>query len=112
MIVITGATGTVGSAVVAALRAAGAPFRVAARRPVKAKALGAPVVEFDWDRPGTFDLAFAGAEKLFLLAPVTDPEPEDGPVAAAAAKRAGVRHIVKLSVIGADAEPGLLLARL
>jgi uncharacterized protein YbjT (DUF2867 family) len=111
MILITGATGTVGSAVVAALQAAGAPFRVGARNPLKARTLGVPVVEFDWDRPATFEPAFASAEKVFLLTPVSDRQPQYGTGAAAAAKRAGVRHIVKLSAIGADAEPGLLLPR-
>ncbi len=112
MILVIGATGTVGRTVVAALQAAGEEFRVGSRNPVKAQALGAPVVEFDWDRPPTFQTAFAGAEKVFLLAPVSDREPEYGLAAVAAAKRAGVRHIVKLSVIGADAEPGIMLGRL
>ena len=112
MILLTGATGTVGSAVVAALQAAGVPFRVAARTPVKAQTLGVPVVEFDWDRPETFEPAFTGAERLFLLTPVSDRQPEYGTGAAAAAKRVGVRHIVRLSVIGADAQPGLRLAQL
>jgi uncharacterized protein YbjT (DUF2867 family) len=112
MILVTGATGTVGRTVVAALQAAGAPFRVGTRSPVKAQALGAPVVELDWDRKETLEPAFAGADRVFLLAPVTDREPEYGAAAVAAARQAGTRHIVKLSVIGADAEPGLFLARL
>ncbi len=112
MILLTGATGTVGSATAAALQAAGARFRVGSRSPVKAQSLGVPVVEFDWDRPATFEPAFTGADQVFLLSPVSDKEPEYGTGAAAAARRAGVRHIVKLSVIGADAEPGLAIARL
>jgi uncharacterized protein YbjT (DUF2867 family) len=70
------------------------------------------VVELDWDRKETLEPAFAGADRVFLLAPLTDREPEYGAAAVAAARQAGTRHIVKLSVIGADAEPGLLLARL
>ncbi|HEX2450973.1 MAG TPA: SDR family oxidoreductase [Gemmatimonadales bacterium] len=112
MIVLTGATGTVGRWTVAALQAAGVPFRVAARTPLKAQALGMPVVEFDWDRPATFEPAFAGAETLFLLTPVAERQAEYGTGAAAAAKRVGVRHIVRLSVIGAEAEPGIALGRL
>ncbi len=111
MILLTGATGTIGSATAAALKAAGVPFRVAARSPVKAQTLGVPVVEFDWDRPDTFDRAFAGAERVFLLTPLSDRQPEYATAAVAAAKRAGVRHIVRVSVIGAEAEPGIILSR-
>jgi uncharacterized protein YbjT (DUF2867 family) len=111
MIVVTGATGTVGTATIAALQAAGAQFRVGARNPIKAQGLGVPVVEFDWDRPGTFEPAFAGAEKLFLLTPVSDRQPEYGRAAVAAARGAGVRYIVKLSAIGADLEPGMQIGR-
>jgi uncharacterized protein YbjT (DUF2867 family) len=112
MILVTGATGTVGTATVAALQAAGAPFRVGSRNPLKAQTLGASVVELDWDRPATLEPAFAGVEKLFLLTPVSDREPEYGRAAVAAASRAGVRHILKLSVIGADLEPGMRIGRL
>jgi uncharacterized protein YbjT (DUF2867 family) len=55
------------------------------------------------------DAAFAGAEHLFLLAPVSNRQPEYGAAAAEAARRAGVRHIVWLSAIGAEANPPLLL---
>ena len=106
MILLTGATGTVGSATAAALKAAGAPFRIGARSAAKAQTLGVPAVEFDWERPPDFDPAFAGADRVFLLTPVSDRQPDYARAAVAAAKRAGVRHIVKLSVIGADAEPG------
>ncbi|MGH7517039.1 MAG: SDR family oxidoreductase [Gemmatimonadales bacterium] len=112
MILLSGATGTVGSATAAALQAAGARFRVGSRSPVKAQSLGVLVVEFDWDRPATFEPAFTGADKIFLLTPVSDRQLEYGTTAVAAARRAGVRHIVKLSVIGADAEPGIAIARL
>jgi nucleoside-diphosphate-sugar epimerase len=47
MILVTGASGTVGSATVAALKAKGVDFKVGSRSPEKAKALGAPVVELD-----------------------------------------------------------------
>ena len=109
MIVLTGATGTVGRGVVAALQAAGARFRVATHNPVRAQSLGVPAVEFDWNRPATYEPAFAGAEKVFLLTPVTDHQAEYGANAAAAARSAGVRHIVWLSAIGAEAARPLLL---
>ena len=112
MILITGATGTIGAATVRALRSRGADFKIGVRSPDKAKRLEAASVEFDWDRPATFDAALRGVDKLFLLTPVSDRQVEYGKGLIAAAKKAGVRHIVKQSVIGADAEPGLALGRM
>jgi uncharacterized protein YbjT (DUF2867 family) len=109
MILVTGATGAVGRGVVAALKAAGAPFRIGSRNEVKARTLGVPVVEFDWDRPATVAAAFAGAERVFLLAPVSNRLADYGATAAAAAKPAGLRRIVWLSAIGAEAERPLTL---
>jgi uncharacterized protein YbjT (DUF2867 family) len=111
MILLTGATGTVGRATAAALTAAGVPFRVAARTPLKAEALGMAAVEMDWDRPETLGAAFAGADKLFLLTPVSERQAEYVAAAALAAKQQGIRHIVRLSVIDAEVEPGYAMGR-
>lgn len=111
MILVTGATGSVGAATVKALQSTGAAFKVAVRSPDKAKALGAEGVAFDWDKPETFLPAFQGVKKLFLLTPVTQFQVGHTLDVVAAAKRAGVQHIVKLSVIGADSEPGIALGR-
>jgi uncharacterized protein YbjT (DUF2867 family) len=69
MILLTGASGTVGSPTATALQAAGVPFRVGTRHPAKVQRLGAPVVDFDWDRPESYAAAFRGAESVFLLRP-------------------------------------------
>ncbi len=106
MILVTGATGKVGSALVERLEAAGSRFRVAARSPEKAA--GRQAVLFDFDRPETFPAAFAGVERLFLL---TSGGTERETAAVAAAKKAGVRRVVKLSVWGAD-EDAFALGRL
>ena len=60
MILVSGATGTIGSATVDALKAAGADFKVGSRSPEKAQALGAPAVELDWERPDTVAAALEG----------------------------------------------------
>jgi uncharacterized protein YbjT (DUF2867 family) len=115
MILVTGATGTVGSETVRALAAKGAKFRVGARDPGKAKAklpAGADAVAFDLDQPGTFDAALRGVERLFLLSPGVPNQVEQATALVAAAKQAGVKHVVKLSVIGADQEPGINFGRL
>lgn len=106
MILVTGATGKVGSALVERLEAAGGRFRVAARSPEKAA--GKQAVLFDFDRPETFPSALAGIEKLFLL---TSGGTQRETAAVAAAKKAGVERIVKLSVWGAE-EDAFALGRL
>jgi uncharacterized protein YbjT (DUF2867 family) len=111
MILLTGASGTVGSPTATALQAAGVPFRVGTRHPAKVQRLGAPVVDFDWDRPESYAAAFRGAESVFLLTPVAERHAEYGTVAAEALKQAGVRRVVRVSAIDADAEPGFLLGR-
>lgn len=99
MILVTGATGKVGAEVVRALQAARAPFRAGLRSPGKTK--GYEAVAFDLDRPETFGPALAGIDELFLLS--SGGTEREIPVVEAA-KKAGVRHIVKLSVWGAEKE--------
>lgn len=98
-ILVTGATGNVGRAVVAALQARGLPVRPGLRDP-----LGDPhAVALDFFRPETFADAVAGAGGLFLLRPppISDVKPTLNALVDAALA-AGVRRIVFLSVIGAD----------
>jgi uncharacterized protein YbjT (DUF2867 family) len=101
MIVVTGATGNVGSELVKLLVRSGEKVRVMARNPAKAEKLGGvEIVEGDLEKPEMLGRAFAGAEKLFLL--ITGPDmPAVAASAAAAAKEAGVKHIVMLSSQGA-----------
>ena len=98
-ILVTGATGNVGRAVVDALQARGLPVRPGLRDP-----LGDPhAVALDFFRPETFANAVAGAGGLFLLRPppISDVKPTLNALVDAALA-AGVRRIVFLSVIGAD----------
>jgi uncharacterized protein YbjT (DUF2867 family) len=102
MILVTGAGGTVGSEVVRQLK--GVPFRAAFHSQAKAdaaRANGIGAVLIDYERPETLDAAFAGVEKLFLL---SSSNTQQELAAVDAAKRAGVKHIIKLSVIGAGSE--------
>jgi uncharacterized protein YbjT (DUF2867 family) len=111
MILLTGATGTIGKAALAALRTTGREFKVAARSPEKLKAQGVEAVAFDWDDRDSYLPALQGVEKLFLLTPNSERQVGYVVQAVAAAKRAGIRHIVRLSVLGADADPGIILGR-
>jgi (4-alkanoyl-5-oxo-2,5-dihydrofuran-3-yl)methyl phosphate reductase len=98
MILVVGASGTVGSTVVRELIEAGAPVRVLSRDAARVGKLGGVELALgDLSRPATLPPAFAGVEKVFLV--TTGPAPLE--VAAIdAARTAGVRHLVKLSSMG------------
>ena len=107
-VLVTGASGNVGSAVLALLNAANIPAHGAVRpglstdqiRPAETDA--APVA-FDFLDPSTWDGACEGVELLFLVRPPTlSNVPRDILPALEAAKRAGVKHIVFLSLQGAE----------
>lgn len=98
MILVTGATGKVGSELVKRLETEKVPFRAGVRH---AGNLGMDSVAFDFDKPETFGPALTGVEKLFLL---TSGGTEREAAAVDAAKKAGVQHLVKLSVWGAEGE--------
>lgn len=107
MILVTGATGTVGSAVARALLAAGAPVRLAtstAAKAAAAKAEGRDAVALDFAKPETLAPALAGAEAVFLLGATLPDQAALETNVVNAAKAAGVKRLVKLSVIHADRE--------
>ncbi|WP_433803445.1 ergot alkaloid biosynthesis protein [Actinomycetospora sp. CA-084318] len=88
MTLVTGATGTTGRRVVAALEALDVPVRRASRS----------LSGFDWADPTTHDAAFDEVEALYLMAPVgeADPLPVVEPVLRRALDR-GLRRVVLLS---------------
>lgn len=97
-ILVTGASGLVGSAVFTSLEKARADVLRAVPRP-----RGRSERAFDFAQPATWGAALTGVGSLFLLRP---PAIADvGPTLNAfvnAARASGVRHIVFLSVAGAD----------
>lgn len=106
MILITGATGTVGSELVKQLVEARQKVRVLVRDEAKARKFGdkVEVVKGDLSKPETLGAAFAGADKAFVLcAPGPDMVKLEGN-AYDAAKNAGAKHIVNLSAINIDAD--------
>lgn len=106
MILITGASGTVGSEVVKALGGSGAKVRAAYRTRPQNVPAGVESVALDFDKPETIRPALAGVDTVFLLSTMVDPERK----VVDEAKRAGVKRLVKLSVYGA-AKEGFTLAR-
>ncbi|WP_170229067.1 SDR family oxidoreductase [Polyangium fumosum] len=98
MILVIGATGNVGGAVLAQLIEAGQKVRVLVRDPAKLGELGGKVevVKGDLTKPETLDAAFAGVDKVFVVFAGDDLATLAGN-AMDAAKKAGVKHIVMLS---------------
>lgn len=92
-VLVVGASGAVGGAVVAGLLDRGQRVRATSRTPLKL-ALPAEVEVFaaDLDDPASFTDALTGVERVFLYADLADP---DALLSAFAA--AGVRHVVVLS---------------
>lgn len=107
MICVTGASGTLSSEVVRQLESAKAQLRAAyfsSKRAKAARARGIKAVVIDYNRPETLRAAFQGCDKLFLLGPNALNQTQLEQNAVEAAKAAGVRHIVKQSVMGAAEE--------
>ena len=114
MVIVTGAAGRTGGEVVRLLAARGIRVRALVRDPQRTKGLTGPAVEIavgDLSRPVTLDPAFRGADKLFLA---SSPDPDVATLhgnAIDAAKRAGIKHIVRLSAFGASPQSPWLLLR-
>ncbi len=107
MILVTGAGGTVGGEVVRKLLEAGAWFRAGYHSKGKAEtaaAAGVSSTAFDFGKQETVRAALDGAGKVFLVSGTSPDQTamEVGFVREAA--RAGVGHLVKLSVWGAESE--------
>ncbi|WP_171168718.1 NAD(P)H-binding protein [Streptomyces sp. I05A-00742] len=100
MILVTGATGTVGSRVLAGLLDAGVKARALTRDPARAALpAGAEAVAGDLARPETLGPALEGVEKVFLMALGHHKAVYDAHLVEAA-RAHGVRHVVQLSTLG------------
>jgi uncharacterized protein YbjT (DUF2867 family) len=105
VILVTGATGVIGTDVCAALASQpGLEVRAALRTPAKRGWLPETVqtVAFDFEDPATIDAALDGVEKLFLLAPGGPKGPPFTRAVIDALKNRPIRQIVKQS----SYEPG------
>jgi uncharacterized protein YbjT (DUF2867 family) len=99
MILVTGATGTIGRELVAELARRGAKVRALSRNPAAAAfPAGVETVAADLGDPRTLGPALAGIERVFILA--TGPARLDHETSlVAAARRAGAARLVKLSAL-------------
>jgi uncharacterized protein YbjT (DUF2867 family) len=104
-ILITGATGNTGSALVPALRNAGVDVRIFVRNESKAqplKELGVEVVIGDLDKPETIAPAVQGVDKIYLLTWNGPTQEQQANNAIKAAKQAGDLHLVRHSMWGPE----------
>jgi uncharacterized protein YbjT (DUF2867 family) len=111
-VLVLGATGNVGSALVAALARRGEEVAAATRRPGDGGAESRAVirVKFDYDDPSTFAAALSGVDRVFLAVRPGDDEADRTAIPFIdAAKRAGVRRVVALTAMGVENLDGAAL---
>ena len=114
MILVTGATGSIGRHLVRRLRQRDIPLRALVRDPSRGRELDCAVAVGDFDDADSIKAALRGVDQVFLCSPGAQPVQGAQPMIAQqisvidASIRAGVRHIVKISVRGA--RPSGLLA--
>ncbi len=104
-ILITGATGSIGSQVAPRLVAGGAKVRAFVRDPVKAAPLEKAGVELavgELEKPDSVARAMAGIHTLLLITAPGPMASVQADAAIAAAEKAGVKRIVRISVIQND----------
>ena len=106
-ILITGATGSIGTTLAKQLSAQGIPFRAMVRTSNDAaRALhalpGAEAVIGDFNDPGSVAKALQGIEKAFLLTNSSEQTEKQQSDFVAQARQSGVQHIVKLSQLHAN----------
>lgn len=105
-VLVTGASGNVGSKVVGELQDQGIPVRAFVRDPGRAAAVLGGAVELaqgDFAEPASVRQALEGVERLFLICANHPQQVRYGTQAIDAAVGAGVRQVVMLSTIGAEA---------
>lgn len=103
-VLVTAATGTVGTHVVRSLLAAGVRPRVLSRDPARAQARlgeGVEVAVGDFGEPESVQAALEGVDRLFLACPNDPRQLTYETTVIDAAVAAGVGRVVKLSAVGA-----------
>ena len=112
MILVTGATGTVGGEVVRLLAARGQKVRAFGRNAERLPRL-AGVEPFAGDLTDRFAVGAAvkGADRIFLLGEPDPDHVEEQSNVIQAARRNGIKLLVKMSALGADAQSPINLAR-
>src|ERR1700730_904821 len=116
MILVTGATGLNGMELLRRLSARGVAVRALVRNPAKAEAIAAlPHVEIaqgDMARPETLTIALHEIDRAMLISSSAPDMLDVQSNFIDAARKAGVRHVVKLSGIMPELHPAFRFARM
>jgi len=113
-VLVTGATGNIGSVVVQLLADSNVSVRAMTRSPDGTDWSANPdveVVKGDFLAPETLDDALTGIDKALLLSPNVESMAEMQSNFVAAAERAEIAHLVKLSAAGANPDTSWDIAR-
>jgi NAD(P)H dehydrogenase (quinone) len=104
-ILVTGATGNIGSQLVPLLKEKGQEVIAAVSSLSRAGRFSKQSVDtaiLNFAQPDSLETAFDGVDRLFLLLPLVEPMVDWGRQVIEAARKAGVRHILRSSGLGAD----------
>ena len=120
MVLVTGATGNVGKEIVKQLVSSvssSVQIRAAVHSQNSANKLAqyaktVEIVTMDYNKPETVAAALHNVSTLYLLTLPSLHMSDTSLKVISEAKKQGVEYIVKQSVFGADAEPGILIGRL
>jgi len=115
-ILVTGATGTIGTELVKALTNRGVTVRAGVHSIIKGDRLkhlnpDVQLVEIDYHKPDSLAVAFTGVERFFLLPPPTADQVELARLLLDAAQKAGVQQVVQLSAAGAGRDSQITIDR-
>ncbi|MUM78567.1 NAD(P)H-binding protein [Pseudodesulfovibrio sp. F-1] len=111
---VAGATGVIGSAVLAALGEAGADVVAGTHIPEEIEPLAREGVQarvFDFSDQESMVRAMQGCDRLFLTLPLAEGMTRRGHLAVQAAKAAGIGHIVRSSAYAASSDAHWRLGR-
>jgi len=116
MILVTGANGLAGSTVIREFARQHSPVRALVRSRAKAQVLetlpSVELAEGDMQRPETLAAALSGVDRALLISSSDSQMVETQSAFIDAAKKAGVRHIVKLSGLNASVASPFLFNRM
>ena len=113
-ILVTGATGVVGSNIIKTLVRNNIAVRASVHKPEKTnyiKAPGVEAVKLEFGDFATIDAALQGIETLLLITPFAREQVEFARRMIDRALLFGVEHIIDLSIMGAQQEPGTQFSR-
>jgi uncharacterized protein YbjT (DUF2867 family) len=113
-IIVLGATGTIGKAVLAALQPTQTEVYAGVRNPenVSASTLsGAVPIQLDFTKAEDLDRGLQGMDRVFLVTPLMQQPEWVTQLVLEAAKKNNIKHIVRSTALGADVDGAIEMSR-